>query len=144
MNCRELALVSTAAVFGALASALTCRFFFSNPKRQSAKLDLSKNGVVSGNALLRAVLTLQSAKDICHGMIISWQLHFYQRKDPKTLTSRSLLSAPFLDSWSAVYSELVLNYVASAAGQRLYVTMFPCNECAKIIIQVFPMLFLCL
>ncbi|KAL5183731.1 putative deoxycytidylate deaminase [Glycine soja] len=25
---------------------------------------------------------------------------------------------------------------ASAAGQRLYVTMFPCNECAKIIIQV--------
>ncbi|CAK9158769.1 unnamed protein product [Ilex paraguariensis] len=24
---------------------------------------------------------------------------------------------------------------ASAAGQRLYVTMFPCNECAKIIIQ---------
>ncbi|KAF7810403.1 Deoxycytidylate deaminase [Senna tora] len=25
---------------------------------------------------------------------------------------------------------------ASAAGQRLYVTMFPCNECAKIIIQL--------
>uniref|UniRef100_A0A804QY48 dCMP deaminase n=1 Tax=Zea mays TaxID=4577 RepID=A0A804QY48_MAIZE len=25
---------------------------------------------------------------------------------------------------------------ASAAGQKLYVTMFPCNECAKIIIQV--------
>ncbi|EAZ13651.1 hypothetical protein OsJ_03568 [Oryza sativa Japonica Group] len=24
---------------------------------------------------------------------------------------------------------------ASAAGQKLYVTMFPCNECAKIIIQ---------
>lgn len=24
---------------------------------------------------------------------------------------------------------------ASASGQRLYVTMFPCNECAKIIIQ---------
>ncbi|KAK3043250.1 hypothetical protein RJ639_002493, partial [Escallonia herrerae] len=24
---------------------------------------------------------------------------------------------------------------ASAAGQRLYITMFPCNECAKIIIQ---------
>ncbi|KAJ6888902.1 hypothetical protein NC652_029867 [Populus alba x Populus x berolinensis] len=24
---------------------------------------------------------------------------------------------------------------ASAVGQRLYVTMFPCNECAKIIIQ---------
>ncbi|KAL0928516.1 hypothetical protein M5K25_000401 [Dendrobium thyrsiflorum] len=24
---------------------------------------------------------------------------------------------------------------ASAAGQRLYVTMFPCNECAKVIIQ---------
>ncbi|XP_057786867.1 uncharacterized protein LOC131004239 isoform X2 [Salvia miltiorrhiza] len=29
---------------------------------------------------------------------------------------------------------------ASAAGQRLYVTMFPCNECAKIIIQVFQKL----
>lgn len=24
---------------------------------------------------------------------------------------------------------------ASAVGQKLYVTMFPCNECAKIIIQ---------
>ncbi|EFJ18752.1 hypothetical protein SELMODRAFT_420076 [Selaginella moellendorffii] len=24
---------------------------------------------------------------------------------------------------------------ASASGQRLYVTMFPCNECAKVIIQ---------
>ncbi|XP_073139014.1 uncharacterized protein [Henckelia pumila] len=29
---------------------------------------------------------------------------------------------------------------ASAEGQRLYVTMFPCNECAKIIIQVFQKL----
>ncbi|XP_066315081.1 uncharacterized protein [Miscanthus floridulus] len=26
---------------------------------------------------------------------------------------------------------------ASAAGQKLYVTMFPCNECAKIIIQAY-------
>ncbi|RXH96013.1 hypothetical protein DVH24_008513 [Malus domestica] len=31
-------------------------------------------------------------------------------------------------------SKLNTNH-ASAAGQRLYVTMFPCNECAKIIIQ---------
>lgn len=25
----------------------------------------------------------------------------------------------------------------SVPGQRLYVTMFPCNECAKVIIQVY-------
>lgn len=47
MNSRELTLVSTATVFGALASALAIRFLFTNPKKQYPKLDSSKNGVVS-------------------------------------------------------------------------------------------------
>lgn len=168
MNSRELALVSTAAVFGALASALTCRFFFSNPKRQSPKLDLSRNGAVSGKCssqspfdpskreglvskfpifhkipliLVRllccsnknmgnqlqmftkmvnfhsyycCVFNLQLYSfvliaDIYHGMIISWQLHFYQLKDPKIPIGRSysllyfyMHADEFVNKWGGI------------------------------------------
>lgn len=35
------------------------------------------------------------------------------------------------------HSELnaILNYIGSLKGTRIYVTLFPCNECAKVIVQ---------
>lgn len=44
MNCRDLTLVSSATVVGALASALAFRFYFS-PKKGFLFNDLSRNGV---------------------------------------------------------------------------------------------------
>ncbi|PON72137.1 Deoxycytidylate deaminase-related [Trema orientale] len=49
MSPRELTLVSTATIFGALASALAYRFFFFNHPKKSHGLDSSLNGVVSRN-----------------------------------------------------------------------------------------------
>lgn len=46
MNSRELALVSTATVFGALASAFALRFFLNPKKKHFPK---THNGVVSAN-----------------------------------------------------------------------------------------------
>lgn len=45
MNTKELALVSTATIIGAVASALTIRFFF-NPKKHFARIVTSPDGVV--------------------------------------------------------------------------------------------------
>lgn len=53
MNSRELALVSTATVFGALASALAFRFFLS-PKKHFPQTNPSQNGVVSQNRSSRS------------------------------------------------------------------------------------------
>jgi hypothetical protein len=121
MNSRELALVSTATVFGALASAFAFRIFL-NPKKK--QFPQTHNGVVSTKispnpfdpskrkeSVWFCILFFNSTwifhnvlyytyyllfvilfiSDICHGMIILWQLHFYQLKDPKTLTGRSYI-----------------------------------------------------
>ncbi|KAJ0054535.1 hypothetical protein Pint_01180 [Pistacia integerrima] len=47
MNSRELTLVSTATIFGALASALAYRLLFSNPKKYFSRIDASRNGDVA-------------------------------------------------------------------------------------------------
>ncbi|KAJ0111814.1 hypothetical protein Patl1_01218 [Pistacia atlantica] len=47
MNSRELTLVSTATIFGALASALAYRLLFSNPKKHFSRIDASGNGDVA-------------------------------------------------------------------------------------------------
>ncbi|KAJ6410407.1 hypothetical protein OIU84_007202 [Salix udensis] len=155
MNSRELVLVSTATVFGALASAFAVRFLQINNSRK------------------RARLILPNAEIICHGMIILWQLRFLsaeRSKDPNRQVGACLVSQNGIilgigyngfprgcsddklpwakKSKSGDPLETKYPYVchaevnailntnhASAAGQRLYVTMFPCNECAKIIIQ---------
>ncbi|KAG6634938.1 deoxycytidylate deaminase isoform X2 [Carya illinoinensis] len=53
MNSRELALVSTATVFGALASALAFRFFLI-PKSHFSRTSSSRNGVVSNKSTSRS------------------------------------------------------------------------------------------
>lgn len=155
MNSRELALVSTATVFGALASALAFRFFLI-PKSHFSRTSSSRNGVVSNKSTSRSPFdpskrqgsvlipifvrsTMLSSvsitdwadgdccglrfpwmicsnyslyvffffcveiigfilfhclilnADIFHGMIILWQLHFCQLRDPKILTGRSYI-----------------------------------------------------
>ncbi|KAB2609121.1 deoxycytidylate deaminase-like [Pyrus ussuriensis x Pyrus communis] len=173
MNSRELALVSTAAVFGALASALTCRFFFSNPRRQSPKLDLSKNGVVSRKCssqspfdpskregylswddyfMAIAFLSAERSKDpnrqvgAClvseNGVILGIGYNGFPRgcSDDKLPWAKKSKTGDPLETKYPYVCHAEVNAIlntnhASAAGQRLYVTMFPCNECAKIIIQ---------
>ncbi|TYH97064.1 hypothetical protein ES332_A12G217600v1 [Gossypium tomentosum] len=140
MNCRDAALVSTATIFGALASAFAYYTFFSNPSKPSSRINSSANGDVSKQRSSQDPFDLQNAKDICRGMIISWQLLFYPLRDPKTQTGWCMLGeSKWYNTWYVCHAEVnaILNTNhASAAGQRLYVTMFPCNECAKIIIQV--------
>ena len=63
---------------------------------------------------------------ILHGMNILWELPLYQADGPRIQVPRS------------THSELnaILNYRGgSLEGSKLYVTLFPCNECAKAIIQ---------
>ncbi|XP_031372721.1 deoxycytidylate deaminase isoform X2 [Punica granatum] len=47
MNSRDLTLVSSAAVLGALASAIALRFLFVDPKRRSSGVGSQKNGRIS-------------------------------------------------------------------------------------------------
>lgn len=119
MNSRELALVSTATVFGALASAFALHFFIIPKKKHFPK---THNGVVPANCsppnpfdpskrkesvfiFLKLLIPCFGywlifcffvglnllGSDICHGMIILWQLRFYQLKDRKTLIGRSYI-----------------------------------------------------
>ena len=48
MNSREVAIVTTATVFGALASAIALRFFYL-PKKHAQKTNSSENGIVSND-----------------------------------------------------------------------------------------------
>ncbi|KAL9422598.1 hypothetical protein AB3S75_034803 [Citrus x aurantiifolia] len=202
MNSRELTLVSTAAVLGALASAVAFRFFFcSNPKKLLSRIDSSQsqNGVVASK-----VVSSRSPFDPSKRKgYLSWDDYFMaiaflsaeRSKDPNRQVGACLVSQDGIilgqhiissergnrTMSNALYTYVILfcigyngfprgcsddklpwakkskigdpletkyPYVchaevnailntnhASAAGQRLYVTMFPCNECAKIIIQ---------
>ncbi|CAN1175279.1 Deoxycytidylate deaminase [Linum perenne] len=144
MNPREVVLVSTATVLGALASALALRFFSSFKPKLSASHS-SSNGEAA-------------EKCISRGTIISWQSPFCLLSAPKIQTGigyngfprgcsddklpwakKSKNGDPLETKYPYVcHAEVnaILNTNhASAAGQRLYVTMYPCNECAKIIIQ---------
>ena len=128
MNSREVALVSAATIFGALASTLAIRFFFTNPKNYFSGKHSSQNGqngvvstktahsqspfdpskrrgsdcsvwyLVLGFIFLFFTFTLSAFvifcvefefSGTCLGMIISWQLRFFQLKDLRILTGRS-------------------------------------------------------
>ncbi|GAB2251556.1 hypothetical protein Droror1_Dr00004403 [Drosera rotundifolia] len=75
----------------------------------------------------------------CHGMIIFWPLLSSLLSGPKILIARYMLGQPkWCDTRYVCHAEVnaILNTnLASAEGQKLYLTMFPCNECAKVIIQ---------
>lgn len=126
MKCGEatLVVVATATVFGALASAIALRFFYRSHSRNHPS-NHSQNDIVSNNRSSRdpfdpskrkgsvnvnhclilveftIILKCLMNADTCPGMTISWQLHFCQLKDPKTLTGRSyfiLLKCPCIVS----------------------------------------------
>ncbi|KAG6573132.1 Deoxycytidylate deaminase, partial [Cucurbita argyrosperma subsp. sororia] len=172
MNSRELALVSTAAVVGAVASAIACRFFF-NPKKHRPQFDLSRNDAPLNNGhsqcpfdpskrngylswddyfMAIAFLSAERSKDpnrqvgAClvsqNGVILGIGYNGFPRGCPddklpwakKSKTSNPLETKYPYVCHAEVNAILNTNH-ASASGQRLYVTMFPCNECAKVIIQ---------
>ncbi|RVX17879.1 putative deoxycytidylate deaminase [Vitis vinifera] len=176
MNSREVALVSAATIFGALASTLAIRFFFTNPKNYFSGKHSSQNG--QNGVLSTKTAHSQSPFDPSKRRgYLSWDDYFMaiaflsaeRSKDPNRQVGACLVSQngvilgkiiwcrweyavalAIMGSQEAVQmtSSLGQSYVchaevnailntnhASAAGQRLYVTMFPCNECAKIIIQ---------
>ncbi|KAJ8752597.1 hypothetical protein K2173_005486 [Erythroxylum novogranatense] len=171
MNFRDLLLVSTATVFGALTSALAFRlFFFSDSKRYSSTIvkrgtskklssqcpfDPSKRkGYLSWDDYFMAIafLSAERSKDpnrqvgAClvseNGVILGIGYNGFPRgcsDDQLPWAKKSKTGNPLETKYPYVcHAEInaILNTNhASAAGQRLYVTMFPCNECAKIIIQ---------
>ncbi|TXG54370.1 hypothetical protein EZV62_019626 [Acer yangbiense] len=173
MNSRELTLVSTATVFGALASALAFRFFFFNPKKYFSRINSPHNDVVSSKSsspnpfdpskrkgylswddyfMAIAFLSAERSKDpnrqvgAClvsqNGIILGIGYNGFPRgcsDDQLPWAKKSKTDDPLQTKYPYVcHAEVnaILNTNhASAAGQRLYVSMFPCNECAKIIIQ---------
>ncbi|EXB98027.1 Deoxycytidylate deaminase [Morus notabilis] len=175
MNPRELTLISTATIFGAIASAFAFRFFFSfNSNKQSRRRsDSPANGVVRKNCssqspfdpskrkgylswddyfMAIAFLSAERSKDpnrqvgAClvseNGIILGIGYNGFPRgcSDDKLPWAKKSRSGDPLETKYPYVCHAEVNAVlntnhASAAGQRLYVTMFPCNECAKIIIQ---------
>ncbi|CAK7336719.1 unnamed protein product [Dovyalis caffra] len=176
MNSRELALVSTATVFGALASAFAVRYFYfsnGNSRRQFSKLNSVPNGGVSKKCSSRspfdpskrkeylswddyfmaiAFLSAERSKDpnrqvgAClvsqNGIILGIGYNGFPRgcSDDKLPWAKKSESGDPLETKYPYVCHAEVNAIlntnhASVAGQRLYVTMFPCNECAKIIIQ---------
>nr|ABK93812.1 unknown [Populus trichocarpa] len=177
MNSRELALVSTATVFGALASAFAVRFlYFSNSNSRKRLLSKTKsvpNGDVSKKCSIQsqfdpskrkeylswddyfmaiAFLSAERSKDpnrqvgAClvsqNGIILGIGYNGFPRgcSDDKLPWAKKSKSGDPLETKYPYVCHAEVNAIlntnhASAAGQKLYVTMFPCNECAKIIIQ---------
>ncbi|KAK4264520.1 hypothetical protein QN277_025682 [Acacia crassicarpa] len=172
MNSRDVAVFSSAAVFGALASAISFRFFFF-PKQHRSNFNSSQNGTVLKNLSARdpfdpskrkeylswddyfmavAFLSAERSKDpnrqvgAClvsqDGIILGIGYNGFPRgcSDDKLPWAKKSRSGNPLETKYPYVCHAEVNAIlntnhASAAGQRLYVTMFPCNECAKIIIQ---------
>ncbi|KAJ4962040.1 hypothetical protein NE237_021950 [Protea cynaroides] len=90
-----------------------------DPNRQVGACLVSQNGVILGigyNGFPRG----------CSDDELPWA---------KKSTTNNPLDTKYPYVCHAEVNAILNTNHASAAGQRLYVTMFPCNECAKIIIQ---------
>ncbi|XP_077250356.1 cytidine/deoxycytidylate deaminase family protein [Tasmannia lanceolata] len=173
MNSRDLVLVSTATILGALASAITIRLFSSNPKKPFSRIKSSQNEVISQTSpkqspfdpskrngylswddyfMAIAFLSAERSKDpnrqvgAClvsqNGIILGIGYNGFPRgcSDDKLPWAKKSITGDPLETKYPYVCHAEVNAIlntnhASAAGQRLYVTMFPCNECAKIIIQ---------
>ncbi|KAL2932813.1 Deoxycytidylate deaminase [Bienertia sinuspersici] len=168
MNSRDVTLISSATLIGALASAIVIRFFvFNNPKHLKSNnvhrklssppspFDPSKRqGYLSWDDYFMAIafLSAQRSKDpnrqvgAClvsqEDVILGIGYNGFPRgcsDDKLPWAKKSKNNDPLETKYPYVcHAEVnaILNTNhASAAGQKLYVTMFPCNECAKIIIQ---------
>nr|XP_043637663.1 deoxycytidylate deaminase [Erigeron canadensis] len=172
MNSRELSLISTAAVAGAVFSAIAIRFLVnpkkslinSNSEEQVLKkknsswkdpYDPSKrNGYLSWDDYFMAIafLSAERSKDpnrqvgAClvsqDDIILGIGYNGFPRgcSDDKLPWSKKSKNGDPLETKYPYVCHAEVNCIlnknhASAAGQKLYVTMFPCNECAKVIIQ---------
>ncbi|KAK4402425.1 Purine permease 3 [Sesamum angolense] len=158
MNSREITLLSAAAVLGAVTSAISVSLFFNF---RSPKKRCSENGVEEKKSALQSPFDPAKRKGYLswddYFMAIAF-LSAERSKDPNRQVGACLVSEKGIilgigyNGFHHVVAHMTsfhgLSYVchaevnailntnhASAAGQRLYVTMFPCNECAKIIIQ---------
>ncbi|KAF6150092.1 hypothetical protein GIB67_002874 [Kingdonia uniflora] len=173
MNSRDIVIVSTSAIVGALASTLALRLLL-NPRKYSSpiesqltnNLDVEKSprqspfnpskrkSYLSWDDYFMAIafLSAERSKDpnrqvgAClvseNGIILGIGYNGFPRgcsDDKLPWAKKSKTGNPLETKYPYVcHAEVnaILNTNhASAAGQRLYVTMFPCNECAKIIIQ---------
>ncbi|KAK4800341.1 hypothetical protein SAY86_020828 [Trapa natans] len=174
MNSRELVLVSSAAVFGALVSSVALRIFFTGSKRRFSPVGSLQNGTISKKHpppspydpskregylswddyfMAIAFLSAERSKDpnrqvvgAClvseNGVILGIGYNGFPRgcSDDKLPWAKKSKNGNPLETKYPYVCHAEVNAIlnknhASAAGQRLYVTMFPCNECAKIIIQ---------
>ncbi|XP_047316875.1 deoxycytidylate deaminase-like [Impatiens glandulifera] len=164
MSSRDFALISASAIAGAIASAFAVSFFL-QPKRvrsstnrnqkRSCPFDPSKRqGYLSWDDYFMAIafLSAERSKDpnrqvgAClvslNNVILGIGYNGFPRgcsDDKLPWSKKSKTNNPLETKYPYVcHAEVnaILNTNhASAAGQKLYVTMFPCNECAKIIIQ---------
>lgn len=172
MNTRDLTLISTATIAGAVASAIAIRFFVNPRKKLSAADSTSdvvlrrnsssddpydpskRNGYLSWDDYFMAIafLSAERSKDpnrqvgAClvsqDGIILGIGYNGFPRgcSDDKLPWSKKSKNGDPLETKYPYVCHAEVNCIlntnhASAAGQKLYVTMFPCNECAKVIIQ---------
>ncbi|RLM91559.1 deoxycytidylate deaminase isoform X1 [Panicum miliaceum] len=146
---RDLAIASISAAAGAVAAAAALRFLscYRTSSVRPQNLSLAANGSAPERPLGQSPFDPAKREGY-----ISWDDYFMaiaflsaeRSKDPNrqelatTASLEVVLMTNFLGQSYVVHAEVnaILNTNhASAAGQKLYVTMFPCNECAKIIIQ---------
>ncbi|KAL2465374.1 Cytidine/deoxycytidylate deaminase family protein [Abeliophyllum distichum] len=171
MNTRDIVLVSTATILGAVASTIAFRLFsdsYRSNKRFSANCVVDgrkpspqnpfdptkRKGYLSWDDYFMAVafLSAERSKDpnrqvgAClvsqKGIILGIGYNGFPRgcSDDKLPWSKKSKNEDPLETKYPYVCHAEVNAIlntnhATAAGQRLYVTMFPCNECAKIIIQ---------
>ncbi|KMS97695.1 hypothetical protein BVRB_5g124400 [Beta vulgaris subsp. vulgaris] len=176
MNSRDATLISSATIFGVVASAIVFRFFFNKPEQkfQSSSKFPKSNGVLQRTIsatrspfdpskrqgylswddyfMAIAFLSAQRSKDpnrqvgAClvsqNGVILGIGYNGFPRgcSDDKLPWAKKSKSEDPLETKYPYVCHAEVNAIlnrnhASAAGQKLYVTMFPCNECAKLIIQ---------
>ncbi|KAL7617826.1 hypothetical protein Lser_V15G01132 [Lactuca serriola] len=172
MNSRELTMISTATIAGAVATAFAIRFFVNPRKKLSAGNAASdvvlqsnsssidpynpskRNGYLSWDDYFMAIafLSAERSKDpyrqvgAClvsqDGIILGIGYNGFPRgcSDDKLPWSKKSKNGDPLETKYPYVCHAEVNCIlntnhASAAGQKLYVTMYPCNECAKVIIQ---------
>ncbi|XP_023771527.1 uncharacterized protein LOC111920162 [Lactuca sativa] len=172
MNSRDLTMISTATIAGAVATAFAIRFFVNPRKKLSAGNAASdvvlqsnsssidpynpskRNGYLSWDDYFMAIafLSAERSKDpyrqvgAClvsqDGIILGIGYNGFPRgcSDDKLPWSKKSKNGDPLETKYPYVCHAEVNCIlntnhASAAGQKLYVTMYPCNECAKVIIQ---------
>ncbi|KAJ8449577.1 hypothetical protein Cgig2_005599 [Carnegiea gigantea] len=95
MNSRDLTLVSSATLIGAVASAIIVRCFFTNPKQQSSHKTSNSNGFLQQNRVFRDPFDPSKRKEY-----ISWDDYFMaiaflsaqRSKDPNRQVGACLVS----------------------------------------------------